>query len=62
VAEIAYSLVLLGAAATIVRTVGQLMDIDLGVRFEDAFVFEVALPLAARGEGPAAFEPALHHG
>ena len=44
VAEIAIALVLLAGAATIVRTVANLMAVDIGTRSVNALAFDVTLP------------------
>ena len=44
VAEVAAALVLLAGAATIVRTVSNLMRVDTGVRADNALAFDVMLP------------------
>ncbi|HWB31523.1 MAG TPA: ABC transporter permease [Vicinamibacterales bacterium] len=49
VAELAIALVLIAGAATIARTVGTLMRVDLGVSGERALTVETTLPLARYG-------------
>ncbi len=52
-AQIATAVVILIAASTVVRTVGVLLDVDVGPRHHDAVVFEVTLPRATYPSGDA---------